>query len=181
MKVKDTCEAPLYLQWYKLNTNSQWQLESELWPIMWFWRHVWRHCACIFDLAQPWSRSRSNVKVKVTFEAPFNMLSHELNTKDLWQLGPELWSIMYFQRHLWRHCDVQWRRTGKKSISLESVNRDHSFEILLDRVEKNLIFSKTLTLHGLSQGQGQRSRSMSRSTLLWTCFHMNLTRRLYYN
>ena len=86
----------------------------------------------IFDLARPWPRSRSKVKVKVTFEAPLNKLSYKLNMKGLWQLEPELWPKMWFWRHSWRHCDGQWRRTGKKFIPLESVDRVLSPDILLD-------------------------------------------------
>ena len=109
------------------------------------------------------------------------MLSYELNTKALWQLQPELWPIMWFLRHWWRHCDVQWRRTAKNVISLESVDQDLWFDILLDMVYWSLNFSKSLTLNGLNQGQGQRSRSRSHLKLLRTCYHMNLTRKLYDN
>ena len=135
----------------------------------------------IFDLERPYSRSRSKVKVRLTFETLKDMLSNELNRKDLWQLELEIWSIMWFWRHLRRHCDVQWRRTVKKFISLESVDQDLWLDILLDMVDRSLNFSKYLTLKGLIQGQGQRSRSRSHSKLLRTCYHMNLTRRLYGN
>ena len=88
---------------------------------------------------------------------------------------------MWFWRHLWRHCDVQWRRTAKKVTALESVDQDHWFDILLDMDKRSLKFSKSLTLLGLIQGQGQRSRSRSHTKLLSTCYHMNLTWRLYDN
>ena len=67
----------------------------------------------------------------------------------------------------------------KNYIFLKSVDQDLWCDILLDMVERSLKFWKSLTLHGLIQGQGQRARS--HSTLLGTCYHTNLTRRLYDN
>ena len=83
------------------------------------------------------------------------MLSYELNMEALWQLEPELWPIMWFWRHLWRHCDVQWRRTAKKSIPLKSVDQDLWFDILLDYVGKSSIFSKTLTWPNFSRSRSK--------------------------
>ena len=100
------------------------------------------------------------------------MLSYGFNTKALWQLEPKLWAIMWFWRHLWRHCDVQWRRTAEKNIFLESVGQDLSFGILLDMVAKSSIFLNTLTLTELFEvkvkGQGQgHNRSSLIHAIIW--------------
>ena len=116
-------------------------------------------------------RSRSKVKVKVRDDPPWRNIRYALNIKSLWQLVPELWTIMWFWRHLWRHIDVQWRRTVKKSISLESADQDLWFDILLDRVAKSSIFWKTLTWTELfkvkvkGQGQGHIWRALSNSII----------------
>ena len=52
-------------------------------------------------------------KVNVTFEADLDMLSCEINTKALQELKPEFWQIMWYWRHIWHHCDVQWLLSKK--------------------------------------------------------------------
>ena len=121
------------------------------------------------------SKSRSHIN-RLHF-----MLSNKANIMFLRQLEPELWPILWFWRHVWRHCDVQWRRTAKNTICLESVDQDLRPDILLGYVGDSLIFFENIDLDRFFQGQGQRSRSRSHLKLLSTCYHMNLTRRLYDN
>ena len=104
------------------------------------------------------------LKVKVTFEGPSVMLSFAL--KIYTQKG----DLEVIYDVIVTSSDVA------RTKQLYLLN-----EIKLDMVKQSLKFSKSLTLHGLSQGQGQKSRSISHLKLRGTYFHMDLTRSLYDN
>ena len=101
------------------------------------------------------TRSRSHSKLPWT--------SFHINLRRrLWQLEPKLWAIMWFWRHLWRHCDVQWRRTGKQFYSWNQWTKTFYLIYYSTRLEKVQFFSK------LWPGSNF-SRSWSKVTVKVTC------------